>query len=245
MIFQKAAELFENWQEPLILSCLQGYMGTMIVDDEKSPMSAIIDIRDFCFCAGVPDMALLCSLQGSRLLLPQHEGWEQLIEKQFDTKAHKFLRYATKKDPSLFNKDRLMAYISALDSCYKLVPFDQKLFDLSKRECWSQDLCPPFADLATYKSYAAGVAILHEGKLVAGASPYAIYGNGIEIEIDTKPEYRGKGLATACGAKLILDCLSKGQYPNWDAHDLRSLHLAEKLGYQLCHPYTAYELAAE
>lgn len=51
---------------------------------------------------------------------------------------------------------------------------------------------------------------------------------------------RGRGLATACGARLILDCLERGLYPNWDAHDSRSLHLAEKLGYRLDHPYRAY-----
>ena len=80
---------------------------------------------------------------------------------------------------------------------------------------------------------------------VAGASPYAIYQNGIEIEIDTKPEYRGKGLATVCGAKLILECLERNIYPSWDAHDLRSVHLAEKLGYHLSHPYVTYELINE
>ncbi|MEG3007650.1 MAG: GNAT family N-acetyltransferase, partial [Oscillospiraceae bacterium] len=29
----------------------------------------------------------------------------------------------------------------------------------------------------------------------------------------------------------------------WDAHDLRSVHLAEKLGYHLSHPYVTYEIA--
>ena len=67
----------------------------------------------------------------------------------------------------------------------------------------------------------------------------------MEIEIDTKPEYRQLGLATVCGAKVILECLQRNLYPSWDAHDLRSVSLAEKLGYHLDHPYTAYELCAE
>ena len=29
-------------------------------------------------------------------------------------------------------------------------------------------------------------------------------------------------------------------FRSWDAHDRRSLALAEKLGYRLDHPYTAY-----
>jgi len=84
------------------------------------------------------------------------------------------------------------------------------------------------------------VAVLWNGQLVAGASSYTIYPGGIEIEIDTKPEYRDQGLATVCGAALILECLRRGLYPSWDAHDLRSVALAEKLGYHRDHPYPVY-----
>lgn len=56
---EKAAALFKNWNEALIWSCLQGYMGTMIVDDESDPKSAIIDNGDFSFCAGIPNEDLL------------------------------------------------------------------------------------------------------------------------------------------------------------------------------------------
>ena len=39
-----------------------------------------------------------------------------------------------------------------------------------------------------------------------------------------------RGLATACGAQLILTALDRGLYPSWDAYDRRSVALAEKLG---------------
>ncbi|MNI84792.1 GNAT acetyltransferase [compost metagenome] len=84
------------------------------------------------------------------------------------------------------------------------------------------------------------MAVLHKGLQVAGASSYSVYNEGIEIEIDTKPEFRNRGLATACGAKLILECLERGLYPGWDAQDLRSVALAEKLGYHMDYPYTTY-----
>ena len=74
----------------------------------------------------------------------------------------------------------------------------------------------------------------------AGASSYTIYDGGIEIEIDTRPDQRRQGLALACGAQLILTCLERRLFPNWDAHDLRSAALAEKLGYRMDHPYRAY-----
>ncbi|MPM74420.1 hypothetical protein SDC9_121408 [bioreactor metagenome] len=56
------------------------------------------------------------------------------------------------------------------------------------------------------------------------------------------PEYRQRGLATVCGARLILEALKRGLYPSWDAFDLRSVALAEKLGYHVDHPYAMYSM---
>ncbi|MCR5466821.1 MAG: GNAT family N-acetyltransferase [Lachnospiraceae bacterium] len=41
---------------------------------------------------------------------------------------------------------------------------------------------------------------------------------------------------------LILRCLAEGLYPSWDAQNRISVHLAEKLGYEFDHEYTAYEM---
>lgn len=245
MVNKKATALFDNWDEALIQSCLQGHMGTMTVNDEINPTSAVIDIGDFCFCAGIPDASLLESIYGFKLLIPKDKLWEKTIEHRFGEKAKKLLRYAIKKEPDVFDKTKLDAYINSLDDCYELKMFDEETFLSARAENWSADLCSAFTSYADYQKRAIGTAILHRGKLVAGASPYAVYDNGIEIEIDTKPEYRRKGLATVCAAKLILECLSKNIYPSWDAHDLRSVGLAEKLGYHLSHAYVTYELLNE
>mgnify|MGYP002508384539 CR=1 FL=1 len=71
-------------------------------------------------------------------------------------------------------------------------------------------------------------------------------GPGAEIRLDQGVPVRrpgrqdGRGLATACGARLILECLDRGLYPSWDAIDLRSAALAEKLGYRRGDPYPGY-----
>ena len=61
------------------------------------------------------------------------------------------------------------------------------------------------------------------------------------MEIDTRPDCRRQGLATAAGAGLILACLDRGWYPSWDAHNPESAALAEKLGYHISHRYLVYE----
>lgn len=105
---------------------------------------------------------------------------------------------------------------------------------------WSRDLCGNFADGADFAGRGIGTVVLWEGRPVAGAASYAVCEGEIEIEIDTAPQFRRRGLAAVCGARLILNCLDRGLYPCWDAHDRRSLALAEKLGYRLLRPYTAY-----
>ena len=82
-----------------------------------------------------------------------------------------------------------------------------------------------------------GVEVVLVSSPAAGASSYAVWDGGIEIQIDTRPDLRRRGLALSCGARLILTCLDQGLLPSWDAHDRRSAALAEKLGYRLDRPY--------
>lgn len=93
-----------------------------------------------------------------------------------------------------------------------------------------------------YLKYGRGMVILKDNEIVSGASSYTRYLQGIEIEVDTIPSERRKHLATAACSALILDCLKKGLYPSWDAQNINSVYLAEKLGYEFSHEYTAYEI---
>ena len=86
------------------------------------------------------------------------------------------------------------------------------------------------------------MVILKDDRIVSGASSYTRYRGGIEIEVDTVESERRKHLATAVCAALILRCLKEGLYPSWDAHNMDSVRLAEKFGYELDHEYTAYEV---
>ena len=113
---------------------------------------------------------------------------------------------------------------------------------MCKSEMWSADLVSQFSSYEKYHELGIGVVICKDNFIVSGASSYSRYQEGIEIEIDTKEEYRRKGLASVCGAKLILECLKRNLYPSWDAQNKASVALAEKLGYHYSHAYTAIEI---
>ena len=89
-----------------------------------------------------------------------------------------------------------------------------------------------------------GAVILKDGKIVSGASSYTRYKEGIEIEVDTIESERRKHLATVACSALILRCLDEGLYPSWDAQNMGSVHLSEKLGYEFDHEYIAYEVSS-
>lgn len=241
---KKIAPLFEGWEETMIWSCLDGSMGYALCDDENQPASAQIALGDLCFFAGEPNDELALQA-GAPCLIPNSEAWCACIERVWGDRVQKRLRYAIKKEPDVFNTEKLACYVSSLPDGFTLRLFDEELVHESFKQSWSRDFCAQFADTADFLARGIGVGALYQGKLVAGASSYSVYRGGIEIEIDTKPEFRRQGLATACGAKLILECLRRGLYPSWDAYDLRSVSLAEKLGYHLDRPYVVYERLKE
>lgn len=239
------ASLFEGWEDTMIYSCLQGHLGNAYVNDTKNPVSAKIIVGDFCFLAGVADMELVLyvpedTISEDLLIIPQNEEWGKLIEKVFKEMAEKITRYSIKKEPDVFDEALLRSYTENLPQDYVLTMMDESLYLESKKQSWSLDFCSQFPAYEDYRKNGIGAAVLYHGNLVAGASSYTYYSGGIEIEIDTKREHRRKGLAKACASKLILECLEKGLYPSWDAHDLRSVKLAEKLGYHMEKPYDTY-----
>lgn len=237
--------IFGNWSESIIWSCLQGVMGEIHANSAEDAAMAILG--DFAFYAGKPSEEVVrfkpenCE-QDFIIMVPQNDEWADLIEKCYGDKAKKVSRYAIKKEKDIFDVCKLELAILELPEGYELKLLKEHEYDLCQKNRWANDLVSQFKDYDTYKKLGLGVVVLKDGELVAGASSYSRYHEGIEIEIDTREDHRRNGLAYACGAKLILECLENGLYPSWDAQNMWSVALAEKLGYHFSHEYTAYEI---
>ncbi len=244
---RKAEALFTGWQETLIWSCLENIMGDIYVDSPEKPLSAMAVNGDFYFYAGQPKEELVmykpedCK-KDFIIMVPQNDRWAELIESGYGEKAKKITRYAIKKESNVFDQEKLHEVTQSLPPEYTLKMIDKDIYDLCRANAWSIDLVSQFKDYDMYKRLGLGVVILMHGELVAGASSYTRYQDGIEIEIDTREDHRRKGLAYVCGAKLILECLDRNLYPSWDAANKWSVALAEKLGYHFDYEYPAYEI---
>ena len=249
MIFElqdtsKAEALFAGWNETLIWSCLQKVMGKVFVTDTDNPRSAMAFVGCFAFLGGEPERELLLGKpEGFVIMTPQDERWSELIEECFPD-ARKVTRFAIRKD-TVFDRDRLAEMAGSLPSGYELKKIDTDIYDLCVQDPVTADFVSAFGCKEKYLELGRGMVILKDGKIVSGASSYTRYKEGIEIEVDTVPSERRKGLATVVCSALILACLDEGLYPSWDAHDMNSVQLSKRFGYEFDHEYTAYEVASD
>ncbi|MCM1288929.1 MAG: GNAT family N-acetyltransferase [Clostridium sp.] len=240
-------DIFATCKETMVWSCIQGVMGHLYADSPDNPQSAMAILGDFCFFAGTPSIELVLykpkwCRQEFMIMTALSSEWFPLIEAAYGKKAKKVSRFAIKKEPNVFDKEKLNAFIENVNEDFALRLIDKELFDYCRHQAWSRDFISQYTDYEEYRKLGLGVVAMKNGVPVSGASSYSSFEGGIEIEIDTKKEYRRQGLATACGAKLILECLERGLYPSWDAQNRWSVALAEKLGYHFDYEYTAYEV---
>lgn len=249
---QSAAPLFANWPETMIWSALEGGMGR-IWTVAQPPRAALCENADFLFLAGSADepqtAEVLEAWREERkgqfvILTPRDPACAALIENLFRDTAVREERYAFCKDGETFDREQLERFAGSLDPAFEMKPFDEALYHKAMENEWSRDFCSQFEHAQDFLARGIGVAVLKDGVLVGGASSYAVYSGGIEIQIQTREDCQRRGIALACGARLILTCLERGLYPSWDAANIPSARLARKLGYVDSGIYPVWELQA-
>ena len=237
----QAAALFSGWDETLIASCLQGVMGSVYLEGN----AAAAYLGDLAFYAGTPSEALLRFKpkpeSGFIIMTPGSKPWEPLIERVYGEKAKKITRYAIRKDTQ-FHRAHLEAIKAQLPQGFTMGLLDEDTFRYCRENVWCRDWVSQFDSYDDFRQRGLGMVVKKDGIPVSGASSYSVYRGGIEIQIDTREDSRRQGLASAAAAGLILECLDRGLYPSWDAANLWSVALAEKLGYTFSHEYTAFEV---
>ncbi|MDQ0350318.1 GNAT superfamily N-acetyltransferase [Alkalibacillus filiformis] len=241
---EKLAPLFKDFDDTVVLSCLQGHMGSAYVDDLNHPTVAQIIVGIFVFYAGDHDAdeanELLQNLPEFTLATVKTEEWRKKFETLHKGSFEKIKRYEFYKNPNHLNQDYIKKYLTHIPEEYELKPIDLTIAEDPTLHELSEDFIAQFNSTNDFVERGMGFAMLHKGKVVCGATSFSIYDDGIEIEVATHPDYRGKGLATITASALILECLNRGFYPSWDAANMESVKLAEKLGYKFKTEYETY-----
>ena len=81
--------------------------------------------------------------------------------------------------------------------------------------------------------------------LVGAAFSSLVCNRGIEVSLFVLEDYRRQGIATALASRLLKRCIENNAEADWDAANLESCRLAEKLGYVQTGEYLAYYLVPD
>jgi hypothetical protein len=241
--------LCEGQLNVVLWSCVEGNMGSAWVDRKDEPSIAVVIVADFCFLLGcTEDMSDEVAIRElldqfkRKIIIPYNNYGAFVIEKYFPNNHKKYSRYAIKKESDVFQRDKLNNFIEAVEPDFRIEKIDESNYNKVLEDEFMADCCSNYSSLEEFLKHGIGYVIIHDGVIISGASSYSYCNRNIDITIGTKEEYRGKGLALACASKLILDCLEKNIYPGWDASNLKSVSLAEKLGYHFEKEYEVYSI---
>ena len=238
--FYKVKKLFGDWPFPNWPSVMNQKVR-IYVDSLEQPQSVVGFLGRWAYCAGKPNKALITRKEKEWFgLFPQNKKWEKLIKECYPD-APKDTRYAINHD-AIFDKEKLQAMVDALPEGYELRFIDSKVYNMIKKVDDDDliELIDWFDNKKQFLELGLGYAVIKDKEVVGGASTAYRFPTGIDIEVDVHKKHRRKGLASAASAKLILYCLEKGFKPTWDAANMKSVRLSEKLGYTFSHKYHCY-----
>ncbi len=250
------APLFEGIQDSMVIACLQGIMGQAYVARETEPKAALIVSGEYSFFGGDPTSPEALELAQNLFQVNESDRtvvifndedpeWVRLLMSIKENHPVKVPRFGIFQKDYQFDDQLLQRYMDAIPEGYQLAAFDEGLYHKAMAEDWSREFCEVFPSAEEYLNKGFGFGILKEGRLVSGASTMTVYHGGIEIQVATRESYGGKGLAMACSAALIRECVRRGIRPCWDAANLTSKHMALNLGYEYRGEYLTIQMSRE
>lgn len=233
------------------LPCLHGIaraaltgMGRVWADNPVCPRGVVAAVGDFLLCGGRPGREAAQLLRQAMAsddrawLIWAPDGWLDALGRvcayTLDT------RYAFHADPQ--PEDAHLRRLAALPEGVTVRPIEGAWIGACSAEAWSRDFVREFGDDASYASRGLGVLLMADGRPVAGASSYVAYPGGIEVQVQTREGFEGRGLATVASAQLILAAHARGLQVSWDAANPASARIAEKLGFRPAGEYVIASL---
>lgn len=218
--------------------------GRVWADSPYTPRGAVMAVGDFLLCGGEagPWAAhlLRCAVQSDKRawLIDAPGAWANAVPQA--VRARTVSRWAF--DPAVQPEDkRLRKILTAMPENVHAVPLAGRLISCCREHEWSRDFVSTFADDADYAARGLGMLLMQDNVPVAGASSYVAYPGGMEVQVQTRDGFEGCGYATLAAAALILAAHERGLAVTWDAANLASARIAEKLGYSLMGTYSVFE----
>lgn len=221
----------------------QGYMGQVFVDNLENPEIAMVLLGRFCFIDGNPNSQKsrqdLLNIDSYYKTIIANENWYEVIEDIYKDRYEIDKRYSIKKDTK-FDKENLEELSLNIRDEYKIEKIDDINYKIIKE---TNSFACNITMSDNFEKCGIGFCAKNKkDEIVAVIVSNGIYDDGLEINIKIEENDRHKGLGTALGANMILECLKQNKYPSWDAANSDSVGLAEKLGYEVDSEYRIYKI---
>ncbi len=237
---EKRAELLPLFQgieylESLALGVLLSDLGMVYADDLDKPKNLMLVYEEMMIVVfgglgeGATAKELFSKIIKSAAFIYPNKKWEQLIKENYGDK----LRFQTRTKVSSANLDleHMRKLKNNVPDGYEIVKINSEIIDKFE-ENTIQKINRFCGSVDNFKKNGFGFCALHNGKIAAEISNGGItYKNTFEMDLETHPDHRRKGLATVLAAFMIEYSLENGLDPRWDAANKPSAVLAFKLGY--------------
>lgn len=233
------------------MPCLHGVVeavlhgrGTVWADSPLHPRGAVAALGDFLLCAGAAGPSAVRLLRtaihagdGTRLLYAP-DGWRDAAARidAFPVKSRRAFVPEVQPEP-----ERIARILSALPENVRALPIEGEWISRCREAAWSRDFVSVYASDEDFAENGLGVLLTVDGEPVAGASSYVSAPGSLEVQVQTRDGWMGRGYATAAAAALVRRAQARGIAAYWDAANPVSERVAVKLGYR---PAALYEVLA-
>ena len=240
----KLAQAFRhNPRVDISIECVvEGQMGTVFVDAPQNPTVYRIVLGPFWYLAGEAKSTagheMVKDLPAYTLLMPSPADWVQVAQEIYGTRLLEFSRYSFVADG--LSLDHLLKLLNQSRYREAIKPIDVALAAQFRQDAKGCVDLSAFDSAEDFVTRGVGFCLPIGEDVVAAAYSSLVCSQGIEVSVFVEQKYRECGIATALASKLALYCLERGWEPHWDAANLESCKLAEKLGYRRSGAYTAY-----
>lgn len=213
----------------------EGVLVKAYTDSEVKPTVMMLSYHDILMfdgdCESPNAQKFIATIPCDTLILDLAPPWKQKIIHILGEHVVSIERF--KLDTPSFFRPRLEKIKNSLLPGYLLLPIDLEIATeiVKTKSSFAADHVSQFGNAVQFIKYGFGFCVLHNSEIVSIASTFAVSSCGIEIQINTLPGERRKGLASAVAAALILNAVDRGLEPHWDAANHESIKLAQKLGY--------------
>ena len=228
--------LFKEIRFHMGYSVLDGKLGEAYVNDLENPSLAFLLVSTYCFINGNVENEKLKEVMDKYNLTEYTVIPGNNLKKQFyeiyGKDIYKRNRYSIKKNPK-FDFSKLIENINKLSNEFVLEEIDSFCENKIKKENL-------LSITKNYEEDGLGVVCMNNSEIIGICSSNIVYKDGIEVNIEVKEKFQRRGIALAMASKLILMCLERNKKISWDAYDLNSVALAEKLGFELDSPYEIF-----